>query len=111
VAGLAGEKAKRVALDLVDCKPLAHPALLQYLPKLGIDHDIAHQYPSQIDFEAPQSAWGYFALGHPAGEGLRHVMRCLGALFQLRSPDFADVFVKGQITSLLQNSHNCIVDL
>jgi hypothetical protein len=44
-------------------------ALLQYLTKRGIDHDIARQYPSQIDFKAPQSAWSYFALGHPAGEG------------------------------------------
>jgi hypothetical protein len=35
-----------------------HPALLQYLTKLGINHDIAHQYLSQIDFKAPQSAWG-----------------------------------------------------
>jgi hypothetical protein len=38
-----------------------HPALLQYLTKLGINHDIAHQYLYQVDFKAPQSAWGYFA--------------------------------------------------
>jgi hypothetical protein len=35
------EKEKRVALELVDFKPLEHPVLLQYLAKLGIDHDIA----------------------------------------------------------------------
>jgi hypothetical protein len=37
----AGEKEKRVTLELLDCKPLEHPALLQYLARLGIDRDIA----------------------------------------------------------------------
>lgn len=64
-----GEKEKSTALELVDCKPLEHPALLQYLTKRGIDHDIARQYLSQIDFKAPHSAGSYFALGYPAGEG------------------------------------------
>jgi hypothetical protein len=67
------------------CKPLEHPALLQYLTKLGIDHDIARQYLSQVDFKAPQSPWGYFALGHPTREVLRHLTRCLGCLFQLNA--------------------------
>jgi hypothetical protein len=64
-----GEKEKSVALELVDYKPLEHPALLQYLTKRGIDHDIARQYLSQIDFKAPQKAWSYLALGYPRGEG------------------------------------------
>ena len=29
---------------------------------VGIDHDIARQYISQVDFKASQSAWSYFAL-------------------------------------------------
>jgi hypothetical protein len=49
--------------------PLTHPALLQYLTKRGIDHDIARQYLSQIDFRSPQSAGKCFSLGHPAGDG------------------------------------------
>jgi hypothetical protein len=64
-----GEKVKSVGLELVDFKPLEHPALLQYLTKWGIDHDIARQHLSQIDFKAPQGTWSYFALGHSAGEG------------------------------------------
>jgi hypothetical protein len=61
-----GKKEISVALELVESKPLEHPALLQYLTKRGIDHDIARQYLSQIDFKAPQGAYSYFALGHPA---------------------------------------------
>jgi hypothetical protein len=64
-----GEKEKSVPLELVESKPLEHPALLQYLAKLGIDHDIVRQHLSQIDFKAPQGAWNYFARGGlPAGE-------------------------------------------
>jgi hypothetical protein len=46
-----------------------HPDLLQYLTKLGIDHDIARQYLSQIDFKAPQGTWSYFALVISLREG------------------------------------------
>ena len=66
---LAGEKEKSTALELIAAKPLEHPALLQYLTKRGIDHDIARRYLSQIDFKAPESAGNYFALGYPAGDG------------------------------------------
>lgn len=65
----AGEKEKRHAFELVDQGPLRHPALLQYLTKRGIDHDIAKKYLRQIDFKAPQSAGKYFALGYPSGDG------------------------------------------
>jgi hypothetical protein len=68
-SGDVGEKEKNMALELMASKPLEHPALLQYLTKRGIDHDIARQYLSQIDFKAPGSAGMYFALGYPAGEG------------------------------------------
>jgi len=54
---------------LVSSGPLQHPALLQYLTKRGIDHDIARQYLSQIDFKAPQGAGKYFSLGYPSGDG------------------------------------------
>jgi len=64
-----GEKEKSGAFELVASGPLTHPALLQYLTKRGIDHDIARQYLSQIDFKAPQSAGNYFALGYPSGDG------------------------------------------
>jgi len=57
-----GEKEKSVALELVESKPLEHPALLQYLTKRSNDHDIARQYLSQIDFKVPQSACSCFAL-------------------------------------------------
>lgn len=64
-----GEKEKNGAFELVTSGPLMHPALLQYLTKRGIDHDIAGQYLSQIDFKGPQSAGKYFALGYPSGDG------------------------------------------
>lgn len=64
-----GEKEKNGAFELVSQGPLEHPALLQYLSKRGIDHDIARQYLSQIDFKAPHSAGTYFSLSYPAGEG------------------------------------------
>jgi len=54
---------------LVSSGPLQHPALLQYLTKRGIGHDIARQYLSQIDFKGPQSAGKYFALEYPSGDG------------------------------------------
>jgi len=66
---VAGEKEKSTALELLQSGPLEHPALLQYLSKRGIDHDVARKYISQIDFKAPQSAGTYFALGYPAGGG------------------------------------------
>lgn len=64
-----GEKEKMAAFELVSQRPLSHPALLQYLTKRGIDHDIARRYVRQIDFKAPQSAGSYFALGYPSGDG------------------------------------------
>lgn len=64
-----GEKEKSGAFELVTSGPLEHPALLQYLTKRGIDHDIARQYLSQIDFKAPQGYGKYFALGYPSGDG------------------------------------------
>lgn len=65
----AGEKEKSWAFELVSSGPLQHPALLQYLTKRGIDHDIAREYLSQIDFKAPGNAGKYFALGYPSGDG------------------------------------------
>lgn len=65
----AGEKEKSWAFELVSSGPLQHPALLQYLTKRGIDHDIAREYLSQIDFKPPHSAGKYFALGYPSGDG------------------------------------------
>ena len=64
-----GEKEKNGAFELVSSGPLQHPALLQYLTKRGIDHDIARQYLSQIDFTAPQGVGKYFSLGYPSGDG------------------------------------------
>jgi len=55
--------------ELLDQKPLKHPALLQYLEKRGIDLDVARKYLSQIDFKQPLSASSYFALGFPSGDG------------------------------------------
>jgi hypothetical protein len=54
-----GEKETSVALELVDCKPLEHLSLLRYLTKGDIDHDIARQYPSQINLKASESAWSH----------------------------------------------------
>ena len=64
-----GEKEKNGAFALVSSGPLKHPALLQYLTKRGIDHDIARAYLSQIDFKPPHSVGKYFALGYPSGDG------------------------------------------
>jgi hypothetical protein len=66
--GAAGEK-KSHSFELIAKGPLKHVALLQYLTKRGIDHDIARGYLSEITFKAPQSAGSYFALGYPAGDG------------------------------------------
>lgn len=66
---LGGEKEKTGAYKLVASRPLQHPALLQYLTKRGIDHDIARSYLSEIDFKAPHSAGKYFSLGYPSGGG------------------------------------------
>lgn len=68
-ARLAGEKEKEGSIELVSSSPLKHPALLQYLTKRGIDHEVARQYLSQIDFKPPGSPGTYFALGFPAGDG------------------------------------------
>lgn len=57
------------AFELLDQKPLQHPALLQYLEKRGIDIKVARKYLSQIDFKQPLSASSYFALGFPSGDG------------------------------------------
>jgi hypothetical protein len=67
--GTAGEKEKSRAFELVSQGPLKHPALLQYLTKRGICHDIARGYLSEIAFKAPHSAATYFSLGYPAGDG------------------------------------------
>lgn len=64
-----GEKEKTGAFELVAQRTLQHPALLQYLTKRGIDHDIARRYLSEIDFKASQSVGSYFALGYPSGDG------------------------------------------
>jgi len=63
------ERGSGSAFELIANKPLEHPALLQYLTKRGIDHEVARKYVSQIDFKAPQSPGTYFALGYPAGDG------------------------------------------
>lgn len=64
-----GEKEKSGAFELLSQSTLQHPALLQYLTKRGIDHDIAREYLREIEFRAPQSAGKYFALGYPSGDG------------------------------------------
>lgn len=64
-----GEKEKSWAFELLSQRPLRHPALLQYLSKRGIDHEVARAYLREIDFKAPQSAGNYFALGYPSGDG------------------------------------------
>ena len=64
-----GEKEKSGAFELVTQRPLQHPALLQYLTKRGIDHDIAREYLREIEFKGPQSAGKYFSLGYPSGDG------------------------------------------
>ncbi|MBO6792112.1 MAG: toprim domain-containing protein [Dinoroseobacter sp.] len=64
-----GEKEKSGAFELVSQNTLQHPALLQYLTKRGIDHDIAREYLREIEFKGPQSAGKYFALGYPSGDG------------------------------------------
>jgi hypothetical protein len=65
----AGEKERSGSLELIQAKPLNHPALLQYLAKRKIDHKIAAEYVSQIDFKGPQGRGTYFALGFPSGGG------------------------------------------
>ncbi|PID44235.1 MAG: hypothetical protein CSB48_02435 [Proteobacteria bacterium] len=64
-----GEKEKNAAFELVSQRTLQHPALLQYLTKRGIDHDIARKYLAQIEFKRPQGVGKYFALGYPSGDG------------------------------------------
>ena len=64
----AGEKENQ-PLELLDQKPLTHPALLQYLEKRRINLEVARKYLSQIDFKRPLSHSRYFALGYPAGDG------------------------------------------
>ena len=64
-----GEKEKSRAFELVSQSTLQHPALLQYLTKRGIDHDVAREYLREIEFRGPQSAEKYFALGYPSGDG------------------------------------------
>lgn len=64
-----GEKEKSGAFELVTQRPLQHPALLQYLTKRGIDHNIAREYLREIDFKGPQGTGKYFALGYPSGDG------------------------------------------
>lgn len=64
-----GEKEKSGAFELVSQSMLQHPALLQYLTKRGIDHDVAREYLREIEFKGPQSSGKYFALGYPSGDG------------------------------------------
>ena len=66
---VVGEKEKSGSLELIKSSPLTHPALLQYLTKRKIDHKIASEYVSQIDFKGPQGRGTYFALGFPSGNG------------------------------------------
>lgn len=61
--------AVNAAFELLDQKPLKHPALLQYLEKRGINIKVARKYLFQIDFKQPLSASSYFALGFPSGDG------------------------------------------
>ena len=61
--------AENQPFELLDHKPLQHPALLQYLDKRGIDRQVAEKYLSQIDFKRPQTGSTYFALGFPSGDG------------------------------------------
>ena len=65
----AGEKEKSGPLELIKASPLTHPALLQYLTKRNIDHKIASEYVSQIDFKGPQGRGTYFGIGFPSGSG------------------------------------------
>lgn len=62
---VVGEKEKRGPLELIKSGALKHPALLQYLTKRKIDHTIASQYVSQIDFKGPQGRGTYFGVGFP----------------------------------------------
>lgn len=64
-----GEKEKSGAFELVSQNTLQHPALLQYLTKRGIDHDVARKYLREIGFKGPQGTGKYFALGYPSGDG------------------------------------------
>ena len=66
---IVGEKEKSGPLELIKAGPLTHPALLQYLTKRRIDHKIASQYVSQIDFKGPQGHETYFGIGFPSGSG------------------------------------------
>lgn len=64
-----GEKEKNGAFELLKVRPLQHLALLQYLTKRKINHEVARRYASQIDFKAPGRGGNYFALGFPSGDG------------------------------------------
>lgn len=64
-----GEKEKTGAFELVSKGPLKHPALLQYLNKRGIEHGVACEYLSQIEFKPPHRAVKHFSLGYPSGGG------------------------------------------
>lgn len=68
-SAVEGEKEKSGAFELVSQNTLQHPALLQYLTKRGIDHDVARKYLREIEFKGPQSSGKYFALGYPSGDG------------------------------------------
>lgn len=62
-------KTENLPFELLEVCQLAHPALLQYLDKRGIDRDVGGKYLSQIVFKHPQSGSRYFALGFPSGDG------------------------------------------
>lgn len=64
-----GEKEKSEPLRLISKGALQHPALLQYLTKRGINHEVARKYLSQITYNPPRSAGNYFGVGYPAGDG------------------------------------------
>jgi hypothetical protein len=65
----ARKKEKSGPLELIKTSPLTHPALLQYLTKRNIDHKIASEYVSQIDFKGSQGRGTYFGVGFPSGSG------------------------------------------
>lgn len=65
----AGEKKKNGALELVETRPLQHPALLGYLQSRKINPEIAREYLSEIDFKRPGAPSKYFGLAYPSGKG------------------------------------------
>jgi len=61
-----GEKEKNGPLKWVSYGAIKHPALLQYLSKRKISHDVARKYLYEITFTPPETPAKYFGLGYPA---------------------------------------------